>query len=199
MNKKVVIGIVVVVVVVVAGAAGYFLKLQADAAKWKEAKELVKEESSITKDGVVTKAQLVSIIDAPADRVEDAFWNFEDSPRWIPTVKLAELVEQKGNSKVFKMQIQALKLPIQHYTMEFTRHPGEHLITFKTVASQAQDVEGSYRFEPSPDGKRTRFVSESISRDKIQVPMPQSVIEGAMRETFVETVRGITKKLAQAK
>jgi hypothetical protein len=198
MNKKVVIGIVVVLVVV-AGAAGYFLKLRAEAAKWKEAKEFVKEESSITKEGIVTKAHFVSIIDAPMEKVEDAMWKVEDGSRWIDNVKLSELVEQKGETKVLKMQIQALNLPVQHYTMEFTRHPGEHRITFKTIASQAQDVEGSYRFEPSPDGKRTRLVYDSTSRDKIQVPFPQDVIEGATRETYVKTVRGITKSLAQAK
>jgi hypothetical protein len=199
MNKKVVIGIVVIVVVVVAGAVGYFLNLRAEAAKWKEAKEFVKEESSITKEGVVTKARFVSIIDAPMEKVEDAMWKVEDGSQWIDNVKLSELVEQKGETKVLKMQIQALKLPIQHYTMEFTRHPGEHRITFKTLAAQAQDVEGSYRFEPSPDGKRTRLVYDFTSRDKIQVPFPQDVLEGAMRETFVKSVRGITKSLAQAK
>jgi hypothetical protein len=199
MNKKALIGIVVVVVVVVAGAAVYFHQLRVQAAKWKEATEFVKDESTITREGVVTKAHFVSIIDAPMAKVEDAMWKVEDGSRWIDNVKLSELVEQKGDTKVLKMQIQALNLPVQHYTMEFTRHPGEHLITFKTVASQTQDVEGSYRFEPSPDGKRTRLVYESTSRDKIQVPFPEDVLEGAMRETFVKTVRGITKSLAQAK
>jgi len=196
MNKKVLIGVVAVIVVVVAGGAAYFLKMRAEAAKWKEAKEFVKDESSISKDGIVTKAKFVAIIDAPMDKVQAAMWNVEGSSRIIENIKQSELVEQKGNTKLLKMQIQALNLPVEHYTMEFTLHPNEHRITFKTVTSQAQDVEGSYQFQPSPDGKRTRLIYESVSRDKVHIPFPDDVMEGAVRETFVKTVRGINKELA---
>lgn len=197
MKKGVIVGVVVLVVVVVA-AAGYFLKLRAEAAKWKEAVEFVKEESNITNEGVIIKAHFVSIIDAPADKVEAAVWKVEDGAKVIDSVKLSELVEQKGNTKVLKMQIQALNLPVQHYTMEFTRHPDEQRISFKTLSSQSEDIEGSYRFESSPDGKRTRLIYDSTSKQKVQLPVPQDVLEGALRETYIKTVRGIKKVLSQA-
>jgi len=196
MKKGVLIGVAALVVVVI-GAAGYFLKMRSEAAKWKDAKEFVKEESTITREGVVTKAHFVSIIDAPMAKVEDAMWRVEEGSRVIDNVKLSELVEQKGQTKIVKMQLQALNLPVQHYTMEFTHHPDQHRITFKTVSSPVQDMQGSYQFEPSPDGKRTRLVYDSVSKDKVQVPFPQDVIDGATREIYVNTVRGVERSLHQ--
>jgi hypothetical protein len=197
MKKGVLIGVVVVVVVVVAGAA-YLVKMKADAAKWAEAQEFVKEESSITREGTKSTAHFVSIIDAPMDKVEKAMWGVENSSRDIQGVKLSELVEQSADRKVVKMQIQALGL-LQHFTMEFTRHPAEHRVSFKSLVSQTQDVQGSYSFEPSPDGKRTRLVYHQTSVDKVALPLPQDVIDGATRETFVMTVRGVTKAIREGR
>jgi hypothetical protein len=165
------------------------MQLQAEAAKWKGAKEIVEE--SITKDGIVTAARFVSVIEAPLAKVQDAVWGVESSAGRIPNVKLSQLVKQEGNTKTLKMQLQALTLPVQHYTMQFTLDAAAHKISFKTTESQAQDIEGSYQLEASPDGQRTRIVYESKATDKIAVPFPQSLIEGATRETFVNTIRGV--------
>jgi len=88
-------------------------------------------------------------------------------------------------------------LPLQNYTMEFTLHPEEHRVTFKTIKSQAQDIEGEYKLAESPDGKRTQLTYTSTSKDKIAVPFPKSVLDSANRETYVNTVRGIQKFVKQ--
>jgi len=150
------------------------------------------------RDGIVTRAHFLSIIDGSVKQVQAAVWRVEDSAKVVENVTLSDLVKQSGNTKTLKMRLKALNLPLQHYTMEFTLHPAEHRITFKTIESQAQDISGSYQFEASPDGKRTRLVYDSEAKDKIHVPFPQSVIEGATRETFVNTVRGVVKTLRAA-
>ena len=190
MNKAV-IGVVAALGIVAGGAGAYFYKLQADAAKWKDAKEIVEDE--IKKDGITTTAHFVSIIDAPLAKVQDAVWKVEDSDKVIANVKKSELVKQEGNTKTLKMQLQALTLPVQHYTMQFTLDAPAHKINFKTIESQAQDIEGSYFLEPSPDGTKTKLTYNAVAKDKIAVPFPQSLIEGATRETFVNTIRGISK------
>jgi len=195
MNKNVIIGIVVVLVVALGGVGAYFMKMQADAAKWKEAKEFVKDESTFTKEGIITKAHFVAVIDGPIDKVEAAMWKIEESEKVVDTIVMSKLVEEKGNTKTMRMRIKAANLPLQEQVMAFTRHPGEHRVTFKSVKSPAQDIEGSYSFAPSPDGKRTRLVYDATAKDKISIPLPQSVIEGAMRETFVQMVRGLKKSL----
>jgi hypothetical protein len=191
MNKKIIIGAGAVLGLVVIVIGVYLVRLQSEAAKWKSAKEIVEEE--ISRDGIVTKARFVSIVDAPLNKVQDALWRVEEGSKRIDNIKQSELVSAQGNKKVVKMAIQALTLPLQHYTMEFTLDPGTHTLTFKSVESQVQEIEGSYKLEPSPDGKQTRITYESLARDKVAVPAPQSVIEGATRETFVKTVRGIEK------
>ena len=197
MNKKAVFGAVGVVVIAALGFVGYKVaSLRAEAAKWAgPMKEIVEE--TVTHDNNVTRARYVSLIDAPLAKVQQAIWNVENSQQTVANIKLSKLLEEKGNTKLVEINLQALNLPLQNYTMEFTLHPEEHSVTFKTVKSQAQDIEGEYKFEASPDGARTRLVYTSTSKDKIAVPFPQSVLDSANRETYVNTVRGIEKSLKQ--
>ncbi len=197
MNKKVILGGVGVVVIVVAGIAGYqIVRLRAQAAKWAgPMKEIVEE--TVTHDNNVTRARFVSLIDAPLAKVQQAVWDVENSQQMVENIKLSKLLDSKGNTKLVEINLQALNLPLQNYTMEFTLYPDEHRVAFKTVKSQAQDIEGEYKFEASPDGARTRLVYTSTSKDKIAVPFPQSVLDSANRETYVNTVRGLEKAIKQ--
>jgi ribosome-associated toxin RatA of RatAB toxin-antitoxin module len=197
MNKKAVFGAIGVVVIVALGFVGYkVMSLRAQAAKWAgPMKEIVEE--TVTHDNNVTRARYVSLIDAPLAKVQQAVWNVENSQETVANIKLSKLLEQKDNTKLVEINLQALNLPLQTYTMEFTLHPEEHRVTFKTVKSQAQDIEGEYKFEASPDGTRTRLVYTSTAKDKIAVPFPQSVLDSANRETYVNTVRGIEKSIKQ--
>lgn len=196
MNKNVIIGIVVVVVLVVGGIFGYQalqLKRATDAAN-APAGEIVKSE--FNRDGAVTKMHFEGWLDAPMERTEKALWNLEESAGKIKTVKLSQLVSSEGNVKVLNMQVQVLNLPINAATMKFTLDAPQHRVTFETVKSAAQDVKGSYALVASPDGKRTRVVYEATATDKIAVPLPASVLEGAAREMFVELMRGM-KRMVQ--
>jgi hypothetical protein len=189
MNKKVIVGVVVGAVVIAVGL--YVWQMQREAAKWKQAKEIVAE--NFSKEDGVTKTHFVSVVNAPLDKVQSAIWDVEHSAQAVENISKSDLVKQQGDTKTVAINLQALNLPLQHYVMEFTLHPQKHRITFKTVQSQAQDIEGFYQLEASPDGSRTRIVYESNARDKVAVPFPQSVVNSANRETFVNTIRGIEK------
>ena len=192
MIKKIIVGVVIVVVAVV----GYYgWQLQRDAAKWRNVKEIDNEASFFSKDGGVTTVRFVSVIDAPGDQVQTALWDIERSAEFVDNIRQSKLVKQDGNTKVMDMHLQVLNLPLQYYTMQFTLHPDTHRVTFKTIDSNTQDIEGSYQLEASPDGKRTELVYEATGRDKVAVPVPDSVIESASREAFVNTIRGIKKLL----
>ncbi len=197
MNKKAVIGGVVAVVVVVGGFLAYkVISIRSEAAKWAgPMKEIVEEQ--VTHDDKITRARYVSLIDAPVDKVQKAIWDVENSSQMVENIKMAKLLEGKGNTKLVEINLQALTLPLQNFTMEWTLYPDQHRITFKTVKSQAQDIEGEYKLEASPDGQRTRLVYTTVSKDKIAVPFPQSVLDSANRETYVNTVRGIEKTVKQ--
>lgn len=197
MNKKAILGAIGVAVILVLGFVGYkVVSLRAQAAKWAgPMKEIVEE--SVTRDGNVTHARYVSLINAPLAKVQQAVWDVENSEKTVENIKLSKLLESKGNTKLVEINLRALNLPLQNYTMEFTLYPEEHRIAFKTVKSQAQDVTGEYQFEASPDGAKTRLVYTSTLKDKIAVPFPQSVLDSANRETYVNTVRGIEKSAKQ--
>jgi len=198
MNKAVMGGIAAVAVV--GGFIGYkVLSLQSEAAKWSGPMKEVAEES-IVHESNVTTSRFVSIIDAPIDKVQTVMWDVENLQNIEPTkqnFKLSKLLEAKDNTKLLEINIQALTLPTLAYTMEFTLHPAEHRVTFKTIKSQAQDIEGQYQLEPSPDGTKTRLIYSTTARDKVAVPFPQSVLDSAGREAFVNTVRGLQKVVKQ--
>jgi hypothetical protein len=196
MKKNIIIGIVVVVVVVVAFVGYQALRLRSEAAKWSGPMQEIAEEK-MEHDGNVSHTRFVSVIDAPVAAVLKALWDVENSQNTIENIKLSKLLDSKGNTKLVEMNLLALNLPLQAYTMEFMLHPEEHRITFKTVKSQAQDINGEYALEASPDGKKTRLTYNSTSKAKVAVPFPQSVLDGAERETYVNTVRGIQKSVKQ--
>jgi len=194
MNKKLIIGGIVVVVIAI--AAYKVLSLRAEAAKWSGPMKEITEEN-VTHDNNVTTTRFVSLIGAPVDKVQQAIWDVENSQNMVENIKLSKLLESKDNTKLMEINLQALNLPLQSFTMMWTLYADQHRITFKTVKSQAQDIDGEYQLEPSPDGAKTRLVYTSTSRDKIAVPFPQSVLESANRETYVNTVRGIEKQINQ--
>ncbi len=189
MNAKTIGGLIVLVVLLAAG--WYVFQLQQQTAKWKNAKEIVEE--SFNKDGGVATARYVGVIDGPIDKVQAAVWAVERVSQMVPNFKKSDLMTQDGNSKTVLMQLQALNLPLQQYTMQFTLDAAKHQVNFKTIQSQAADLEGSYKLEASPDGQKTRMTYEVKSTDKIAVPFPAAVIESANREVFVNTVRGVEK------
>jgi hypothetical protein len=190
MAKKVIIGVVAVGVL---AGAWYLFQLQRETARWQQAKEIDDEASFYEKDGPNSKMRFVSVIDAPLDKVQAALWQVERSAEIVENISRSKLVKQEGNVKVVEVHLQPLNLPLQYYTMEFTFFPDEHRVQFKTVDSNTQDITGAYQLEASPDGTRTKIVYDATGKDKVSVPVPESVMEGASKQTYVNTVRGITK------
>jgi Polyketide cyclase / dehydrase and lipid transport len=190
MAKKLIIGVVGVVVLAV---GWYAFQLQRETAKWQQAKEIDNDASFYEKDGGNSKMRFVSVIDAPLDKVQAALWQVERSAEIVENISRSKLIKQDGNVKVLEMHVQPLNLPLQYYTMEFTFFPDKHRVEFKTVDSNTQDISGSYQLEASPDGTRTKLTYDAAGKDKVAIPVPESVIESASKQTYVNTVRGITK------
>ncbi len=196
MNKNVIGGIGAVVLIAVGFFAYKAVILRGETAKWSGPMQEIAEEK-IDHDNTMTHARFVSVIDAPVAKVQSAIWNVEGSQQMVENIKMSKLLESKENSKLVEINLQSLNLPLQNFTMQWTLYPDEHRITFKTVKSQAQDIEGEYKLEASPDGTKTRLVYTTTSKDKVAVPFPQSVLDSANRETYVNTVRGIQRVVKQ--
>jgi len=188
---KAIIGAVVAIVVI--GVGLYAYNTWSAMQEWQNAKEI--GEATFTRSDNVTKARFVGVVEGPLDKTQEALWDVEHGAGTIENIQLSNLIRQEGNTKEIEMHLKALNLPLQHFKMEFTLHPEQHRITFKTTESQLQDLEGAYQLEPSPDGKRTRIVYEFTGKDKVAIPFPASVLESANKETFVHTIRGINKRV----
>jgi ribosome-associated toxin RatA of RatAB toxin-antitoxin module len=196
MSKNIVYGIVAVVVVVGGFVAFKAIQLQREAAKWENVKEIVEE--SFERSDDLSKTRFVAVVAAPVDKVREALWDVEDSAQMVENIKHSKMVKQEANKKQVEIHLQALNLPLQQYVMEFTLHADENRITFVTVESSLQHLEGSYQLEPSPDGTKTRVEYHSTAKDKVRVPFPSSVLESANKETFVNTIRGVNKAVHAA-
>lgn len=194
MTRKVLAIVGVVLLGALAAFAIYQYRLRREAQRWQgPVREIVEE--TIEHDDGTTRSRFVAMLPAPVNEVQAVVWQVERLQEVVPNFKISRLIEARGNTKRVELGIQALSLPLLRYEMEFTLHPDEHRVTFRTLKSQAQEIEGEYKLEASPDGKKTRVVYTTVAKEKVAVPFPRAVLDSAGRETFVNTVRGIEKLL----
>jgi len=185
----------IAVVVAVLLVVGYFyVQYKRNEAKYLGASEIAEE--SFKKDGKIANIKYVGVINAPIDKVQDLVWGVEKTAGVLENIKKSELIKQEGDTKTVLIQLQASTLPVQQYVMVFTLDAPHHTVNFKTTQAQAADLEGSYKLEAR--GDKTILTYEAVSTDKIAVPFPDGVIQGANREVFVNMVRGITKQAGGA-
>jgi hypothetical protein len=193
------LGVVGGVVLLVGAYVGYqALALRRETVKWTgPIKEIASEK--MEKTGDTWKIEFLSQFDAPVDKVYDAFTQRERAHEFAPEkVLLSELKSGGENKKVVEMHLRVLNLPTQVLVLELDFHPAEKRITTRTLDYKLADITSEYRFEPSPDGKRTLLRFTQTSKDKLGNPLPQSVQQSALKETFVTEVRVVKKALGLA-
>ncbi|MFN8625505.1 MAG: hypothetical protein U0587_05920 [Candidatus Binatia bacterium] len=194
MARKILVAGTAVALALVAFGVYKALRVRSEATKWSgPVKEIVEEQ--VTHEDTVTRSRFVSLVDAPLAAVQQSIWNVENSQGIVENIKLSKLLEHSGNTKLVEIHLQSLNLPLQNFVMLWTLYPDEHRVAFKTVKSQVQDIEAEYQLQASPDGTKTRIVYTTVAKDKIAVPFPQSVMDSATRETYVNTVRGIENSI----
>jgi hypothetical protein len=164
------------------------------------AKEIVSE--SIAKSGDTWHVKFVSKIDAPLDRVFEAFQHPERLSQYAPENALkSEIVNENGNTKVVdvvgRLDILPPGFKVQNLRTEYTVYPDEHRITSRSVDFKLADINSEYRFEPAPDGKATIVNFTQTSKDKAPM-LVDSLQKGALRETYVTQVRAVNRALGLA-
>jgi len=193
---RAIVGIVVALVVAV---VAYFAwtTYQIRQAATGPAKEIVSE--SMAKSGDVWHVSFVSKFDAPVDKVYEIFSHPERSHELAPdNVLKSEVVSEDGNTKTIdligKLDILPPGFKVQNVRTEYTLYPTEHRITTKTVNFKLADINSEYKFEATPDGKGTLLRFNQTSKDKGGIPV-ESVQKGALRETYLTTVRSVNRAL----
>lgn len=196
MNKKVVLGIVVALVLLGYGGYRWWLSsVERAAVEWEgELTEIARERMEKIED--TWHIEFDTVFDAPVARVYEAYTQPERAHDLLPEkVVASELKSSSGNKKVIELRGRVLNLPIQRLVIEYTMYPDEKRITSRTLEYNLADITSEYRFEPSPDGKKTLLRFTQKSKDKLGNPLPESVQKGALKETYVTTVRTVLKAL----
>lgn len=161
------------------------------------AKEIVSE--SIEKEGDTWKVSFVSTIDAPVDKVFEAFRHPEKTHEYVPDrVLKSELVSENGNVKVVDLVGRLDVLPpgfkVQSLRNEYTFYPEEKRFTSRSIDFSLADIESEYRLEPTPDGKGT--VVRVTQTNKTKAPMiVESLQKGAIKETYITQIRAVNTAL----
>ena len=138
--------------------------------------------------------EFTSRLDAPLADIWQAFSEPERSAEFSETIRVSRLLQAQGNSKLILFEMVMLGQP-QRLSMQFTFLPGENRVRIQSVESQMSDIQGEYRFTPSPDGTKTLLTYTGTLKDKVSLPVPLALQKNAARESFVSTVRALQKGL----
>ncbi len=196
MNKKVVLGGVVALLVVAYGGYRLWLSsVEKAAVAWSgPVKEIVREQ--MVKEGDTWHIQFETIFEAPVARVYEAYTQPERAHELAPDrVSASDLKSSTDNSKVVEIHGRVLNLPLQRLVIQYDFKPAERRISSRTLEYKLADITSEYVFESSPDGQKTVLRFTQTSKDKLGNPLPESVQKGALKETYVTTVRTVRKAL----
>jgi ligand-binding SRPBCC domain-containing protein len=161
------------------------------------AKEIVSE--SIEKTGDTWNVSFVSTIDAPVDKVWEAFSHPERAHDYVPeNVLKSELVSEHGNTKVVDIVGRLDVLPpgfkVQNLRNEYTFYPDEKRFTIRSIDFPLADINSEFKLGPTPDGKGT--VVRVTQTNKTKAPMiVESLQKGAIKETYITQIRAVNKAL----
>ncbi len=170
-----------------------FQRMRTAALQWEgPAAEILSEQ--LDKHADTMTMEFTSRLDAPLDAIWRAFSEPERSAEFSETIRMSRLLQAQGNRKLVLFEMAMLGQP-QRLSLQFTFLPGENRIRIQSVESQMSDIQGEYRFTPSPDGAKTLLTYTGTSKDKVSLPVPLALQKNAARESFVSTVRALKKGL----
>lgn len=194
-TRNVIIAIVVVLVVAVGAWIFWQARGVREAAiKWEGPVPEIASEN-ITKEGETVTVNLTSRIDAPVADVFNAFEHPERSEGLVEEIKKAEVISGDDKKKTVEFHITTLG-QLQVLTVDLTYRKEQNEIGIKTVEGVI-DIDGAYTLTPSPDGKKTLVTYHATQRNKLPLPVPESVERSAIKEQFANLMRAIKKDLQQ--
>lgn len=192
--------IIAIVVIAIAAGAWVFFKargVQQAAVKWEgPIDEIVFDDiKRDEKDRDQVNVTLTSRIDAPVADVFEAFQNPERSQGLVEEIKVAKVLAGDDQKKTVEFHITTLG-QLQVLTVDLTYLKDQNTIGIKTVEGVI-DIDGKYALTPSPDGKKTLVTYAATQRNKLPLPVPESVERSAIKEQFANLMRAIKKDLEQ--
>ena len=143
-----------------------------------------------------TRLEFHSLVDAPADAVYAALAEPENYAAFVEGVTDSGKMKSEGNVKVTHITQNVIGRQ-NRAEVQWTLHPAEKKLEFKTLKSDLSYNDGTYHVTPSPDGKRAYVISIYNMREKEGgVKAPPGVAVSATREAFAAAARSVKKRAA---
>ncbi|TMB55703.1 MAG: hypothetical protein E6J56_07765 [Deltaproteobacteria bacterium] len=157
---------------------------------------VLREKSSKVDDKV--KLEYVSLVDATAKAVYDALADVEHFPDFIPGVDNVQLLSVSGDTRTVQIAQRVIGRQ-SNAKVEWTFHPDQLRIEFKTLVSNLSNNDGTYEITASPDGKRCIVHSTFLVAEPAGSAAPIGVLASGTREAFLAAARGVKARATGAK
>ena len=158
------------------------------AAKWEHVDEI--SEQSIERSAGVWKVRFESKLAAPPDKI----WQALESPAsWAgrsPALEKVTVEQDEPTRKTIRVRGRLLSLPTETFRAEIRYDDAKKSANLKTIGSPLLDFDATYRIEAAPDGG-TLVHYEATATERVNVPPPENVARGAIRELYAETIRSL--------
>src|SRR5262245_48771358 len=160
---------------------------------WSAPENLMLHEVSSKEDDAAV-LEYWSLIDAPCKPIYDALVDVEHYPEFIPGVDRANLLTVTENSKTLQLAQRVISRQ-SNAKVEWHFDAAKLHIDFKTITSDLAFNDGSYDLVASPDGKRCLVKSKFVVKAGEGQPVPVGVLASATRDSFLDTAKGVRKRV----
>ncbi len=134
-----------------------------------------------------------TVIDAPIDEVYAVAADVENSPRWQPEIKRAEVLEREGSDQVLVETETDAKVRSLKSTLRFSYDPPNG-IGWRQETGDLKSVEGSWSFEEAGEGKTRATYEMTVDLGRMLGMVIRGPLVGVLRGQLVESMPDKLKK-----
>ena len=128
-----------------------------------------------------------TVIEAPIEAVYAVAADVENSPRWQPEIKRAEVVERHGDEQVLVETETDAKVRTLKSTLRFSYDP-PHGLSWRQESGDLKSVEGSWSFEEVGEGRTRATYEMTVDLGRMLGMVIRGPLVGALRGQLVESM-----------
>jgi ribosome-associated toxin RatA of RatAB toxin-antitoxin module len=117
----------------------------------------------------------------------------ENSPRWQPEIKKAEVLEREGDEQVLVKTQTDAKVRTLTSTLRFTYEP-PNAVRFVQEEGDLKSVEGGWSFEEAGDGRTKATYEMTVDLGRMLGMVIRGPLVGVLRGQLVESMPDKLKK-----
>jgi ribosome-associated toxin RatA of RatAB toxin-antitoxin module len=128
-----------------------------------------------------------TVIEAPIEEVYAVAADVENSPRWQPEIKKAEVLERQGDDQVLVATETDAKVRTLKSTLRFS-YDAPHGLSWVQEDGDLKSVEGSWSFEEEGDGRTRATYEMTVDLGRMLGMVIRGPLVGVLRGQLVESM-----------